>query len=306
MLGTARGPVVGSLPAQRRRPSDPGRRTCESRVATAAVGGPGAGPAAPSGPGQAPAPRTAGPPAGPGFPVPRAVAARRPRDVRRRVPGGRSHHRHRPGSRPALRDRRQRRHRQRAAPTTPSRSRSTSGPRRSPATTGCRASTWSTPAEPSCPPRTRCFPTATTSGASSTTRPTCPPPAWPRSPPCWDRAPPAGAYVPAMSDEAIIVANQGTIFLGGPPLVKAATGEVVSAEELGGGELHARRSGVTDHLAADDRQALAMVRAIVATLGPAPDAALAGDRHRRPGRRPRPAVRRGARRHPDRRTTCGR
>ena len=80
-----------------------------------------------------------------------------------------------------------------------------------------------------------------------------------------------GAYVPAMSDEAIIVANQGTIFLGGPPLVKAATGEVVSAEELGGGELHARRSGVTDHLAADDRQALAMVRAVVATLGPAPD-----------------------------------
>ncbi|HET9077015.1 MAG TPA: carboxyl transferase domain-containing protein [Acidimicrobiales bacterium] len=78
-----------------------------------------------------------------------------------------------------------------------------------------------------------------------------------------------GAYVPAMSDEAVIVANQGTIFLGGPPLVKAATGEVVSAEDLGGGELHARRSGVTDHLARDDRQALAMVRSIVATLGPA-------------------------------------
>jgi 3-methylcrotonyl-CoA carboxylase beta subunit len=80
-----------------------------------------------------------------------------------------------------------------------------------------------------------------------------------------------GAYVPAMSDEAVIVAGQGTIFLGGPPLVKAATGEVVTAEELGGGELHARTSGVTDHLAADDRQALAMVRAIVATLGPRPD-----------------------------------
>jgi 3-methylcrotonyl-CoA carboxylase beta subunit len=79
-----------------------------------------------------------------------------------------------------------------------------------------------------------------------------------------------GAYLPAMSDEAVIVANQGTIFLGGPPLVKAATGEVVTAEELGGGDLHARRSGVTDHLAADDRQALAMVRAIVATLGPGP------------------------------------
>jgi 3-methylcrotonyl-CoA carboxylase beta subunit len=80
-----------------------------------------------------------------------------------------------------------------------------------------------------------------------------------------------GAYVPAMSDEAVIVAKQGTIFLGGPPLVKAATGEVVDAEELGGGDLHARRSGVTDHLAADDRQALAMVRAIVATMGPAPE-----------------------------------
>ena len=79
-----------------------------------------------------------------------------------------------------------------------------------------------------------------------------------------------GAYLPAMSDEAVIVANQGTIFLAGPPLVKAATGEVVTAEELGGGDLHARRSGVTDHLASDDRQALAMVRAIVATLGPPP------------------------------------
>jgi 3-methylcrotonyl-CoA carboxylase beta subunit len=77
-----------------------------------------------------------------------------------------------------------------------------------------------------------------------------------------------GAYVPAMSDEAIIVAGQGTIFLGGPPLVKAATGEVVSAEELGGGDLHARRSGVTDHLARDDRHALQLVRDIVATLGP--------------------------------------
>ena len=77
-----------------------------------------------------------------------------------------------------------------------------------------------------------------------------------------------GAYVPAMSDEAVIVRNQGTIFLGGPPLVKAATGEVVSAEDLGGGDLHARVSGVTDHLAADDLDALRMVRSIVATLAP--------------------------------------
>jgi 3-methylcrotonyl-CoA carboxylase beta subunit len=77
-----------------------------------------------------------------------------------------------------------------------------------------------------------------------------------------------GAYVPAMSDEAVIVREQGTIFLGGPPLVNAATGEVVSAEDLGGGDLHARVSGVTDHLAADDLDALAMVRSIVATLAP--------------------------------------
>jgi 3-methylcrotonyl-CoA carboxylase beta subunit len=79
-----------------------------------------------------------------------------------------------------------------------------------------------------------------------------------------------GAYVPAMSDEAVIVRNQGTIFLGGPPLVKAATGEVVSAEELGGGELHSRTSGVTDHLADDDAHALRIVRNIVGTLGPRP------------------------------------
>ena len=75
-----------------------------------------------------------------------------------------------------------------------------------------------------------------------------------------------GAYVPAMSDETVIVKEQGTIFLGGPPLVKAATGEEVTAEELGGGEVHARRSGVVDHLAEDDDHALAIVRSIVATL----------------------------------------
>ena len=75
-----------------------------------------------------------------------------------------------------------------------------------------------------------------------------------------------GAYVPAMSDETVIVRNQGTIFLGGPPLVKAATGEVISAEDLGGGDLHARRSGVVDHLAEDDAHALAIVRDIVSTL----------------------------------------
>jgi 3-methylcrotonyl-CoA carboxylase beta subunit len=75
-----------------------------------------------------------------------------------------------------------------------------------------------------------------------------------------------GAYVPAMSDETIIVKEQGTIFLGGPPLVKAATGEIVSAEDLGGGDVHTRLSGVADHLAQDDRHALALARRAVANL----------------------------------------
>ncbi len=75
-----------------------------------------------------------------------------------------------------------------------------------------------------------------------------------------------GAYVPAMSDETIIVKNQGTIFLGGPPLVKAATGEVVSAEDLGGADVHTRKSGVADHLASNDEHALAIARRIAANL----------------------------------------
>ncbi len=82
-----------------------------------------------------------------------------------------------------------------------------------------------------------------------------------------------GAYVPAMSDESVIVREQGTIFLGGPPLVKAATGEVVTAEELGGGEVHARQSGVVDHLAEDDPHALQIVRSIVGTLPRGPGGA---------------------------------
>jgi acetyl-CoA carboxylase carboxyltransferase component len=79
-----------------------------------------------------------------------------------------------------------------------------------------------------------------------------------------------GAYVPAMSDEAVIVAKQGTIFLGGPPLVKAATGEVVSAEDLGGGDVHTRISGVADHLAANDAHALALTRNVFENLGVPP------------------------------------
>ncbi|MDB5609760.1 MAG: MethylcrotonylCoA carboxylase carboxyl transferase subunit, partial [Bradyrhizobium sp.] len=83
-----------------------------------------------------------------------------------------------------------------------------------------------------------------------------------------------GAYVPAMSDESIIVRNQGTIFLGGPPLVKAATGEVVTAEELGGADVHSRQSGVTDHYAQNDAHAIGIARRIVATLKPSARAAL--------------------------------
>ncbi|HEY0925621.1 acyl-CoA carboxylase subunit beta, partial [Brevundimonas sp.] len=83
-----------------------------------------------------------------------------------------------------------------------------------------------------------------------------------------------GAYVPAMSDETVIVRNQGTIFLAGPPLVKAATGEVISAEELGGAETHGRKSGVVDHVAENDEHALQIVRSIVANLNTVKDVAL--------------------------------
>ena len=88
-----------------------------------------------------------------------------------------------------------------------------------------------------------------------------------------------GAYVPAMSDESIIVREQGTIFLAGPPLVKAATGEEISAEDLGGGDLHARKSGVVDHLAENDEHALTIVRDVVSHLG---DEAGAGIETREP------------------------
>jgi len=90
-----------------------------------------------------------------------------------------------------------------------------------------------------------------------------------------------GAYVPAMSDETVIVREQGTIFLAGPPLVKAATGEEISAEDLGGGDLHARKSGVVDHLAENDEHALTIVRDIVSHLGPRHD-------HGLPLKEPRP------------------
>ncbi len=89
-----------------------------------------------------------------------------------------------------------------------------------------------------------------------------------------------GAYVPAMADESVIVREQGTIFLAGPPLVKAATGEEISAEDLGGGELHAHRSGVVDHLAENDEHALTILRDIVSTLTGRPRAGRAAARAR--------------------------
>ncbi|MCC2976517.1 methylcrotonoyl-CoA carboxylase [Sphingomonas sp. PL-96] len=92
-----------------------------------------------------------------------------------------------------------------------------------------------------------------------------------------------GAYVPAMSDESVIVRNQGTIFLAGPPLVKAATGEEITAEELGGAETHGRTSGVVDHVAENDEHALTIVRDIVATLPPPAQASV----NRQPPRPPR-------------------
>ncbi len=95
-----------------------------------------------------------------------------------------------------------------------------------------------------------------------------------------------GAYVPAMSDESVIVRGQGTVFLGGPPLVKAAIGEDVTAEQLGGGDLHARRSGVVDHLADDDEHALEIVRDIVRTLPHTPAPVWAVEPAKDPARDP--------------------
>jgi 3-methylcrotonyl-CoA carboxylase beta subunit len=106
-----------------------------------------------------------------------------------------------------------------------------------------------------------------------------------------------GAYVPAMSDETIIVKNQGTIFLGGPPLVKAATGEVVSAEDLGGGDVHTRLSGVADHLAQNDLHALALARQAVATLNKKPQPPCSCKSRARPSYRQSRAVRRDPHRH---------
>ena len=115
-----------------------------------------------------------------------------------------------------------------------------------------------------------------------------------------------GAYVPAMSDETIIVRKQGTIFLGGPPLVKAATGEIVSAEDLGGADVHARTSGVVDHYAHDDRHALALCRRIVAGLNHRQAAAGCAARAAAAALRPSRTVRHRPEPTCARRTTCAR
>jgi acetyl-CoA carboxylase carboxyltransferase component len=107
-----------------------------------------------------------------------------------------------------------------------------------------------------------------------------------------------GAYVPAMSDETIIVKGTGTIFLGGPPLVKAATGEEVTAEELGGADVHTRLSGVADYFAEDDEHAISLCRTIVSTLPSAKRAAAGQIAPEEPRYDPRRDLRRRQRRHP--------
>jgi 3-methylcrotonyl-CoA carboxylase beta subunit len=143
---------------------------------------------------------------------------------------------------------------------------STCARRPSPRRTTCPASIWSIPAAPTCRVRMRCSRTASISAASSTTRPTCRRKGIPQIAVVMGSCTAGGAYVPAMADESIIVKNQGTIFLAGPPLVKAATGEIVTAEELGGAECALRTSGVTDHLRQNDEHALPWRRAAISRL----------------------------------------
>ena len=115
-----------------------------------------------------------------------------------------------------------------------------------------------------------------------------------------------GAYVPAMSDETVIVRGNGTIFLGGPPLVKAATGEEVTAEELGGADVHSRTSGVTDHYALNDEHALAIVRSIVSNLNRPQGVSLGGRATRGAAVRSARALRHRAARPAQELTTCAR
>ena len=214
--------------------------------------------------GQAARPRAHRPAARPGLAVPRALAARR---------RGTCYDNDAPAAgivtgigRVAGRevaDRRQRRDGQGRHLLPASRSRSTCARRRSRSRTACRASTSSIRAARSCRCRPRSSPIASTSGASSSTRRGCRPSGIPQIAVVMGSCTAGGAYVPAMSDETVIVKGTGTIFLGGPPLVKAATGEEVTAEELGGADVHTRLSGVADYFAEDDEHALHLARTIV-------------------------------------------
>ena len=131
--------------------------------------------------------------------------------------------------------------------------------------TGCPASTWSTAAARTCRIRPRSSPTATISAASSSIRRRCRRQGIPQIACVMGSCTAGGAYVPAMSDETVIVRNQGTIFLAGPPLVKAATGEVISAEDLGGGRHSMAASPAWSTIVAEnDEHALTIVRDIVA------------------------------------------
>ncbi|MDZ7686489.1 MAG: carboxyl transferase domain-containing protein [Gammaproteobacteria bacterium] len=131
----------------------------------------------------------------------------------------------------------------------------------------CPASTWSIPVAPTCPTRTEVFPDREHFGRIFYNQAHLSARNIPQLAAVMGSCTAGGAYVPAMADESIIVREQGTIFLAGPPLVKAATGEVVSAEALGGGDVHTRISGVADHLAESDSHALQITAsAVVANL----------------------------------------
>ena len=161
--------------------------------------------------------------------VPRTLAAGGAWDaMASEVPAGGHHHRHRPRRRPRMRHRRQRRHGEgrHLLPDHRQEASARAGDRA--ARTACPASIWWIAAAPTCRTRTRCSPTATISAASSSTRRTMSALGIPQIAVVMGCCTAGGAYVPAMCDEAIIVRNQGTIFLGGPPLVKAATGEMVT------------------------------------------------------------------------------
>src|SRR6185312_8956119 len=140
-----------------------------------------------------------------------------------------------------------------------------SGPSDLPGSTGCPASPWCSPAAPTCPTNPASFRTKASLARFSTTRSGCRAKAFRRLP-----SSTGGAYMPALCDETVIVRNQGAMFLGGPPLVYAATREEVGIEALGGGEMHSRVSGVTDYLAENDSHAIAITRDIVAHLGDIP------------------------------------